>query len=185
MEQVVSLMQKPAPKHVMDGLCQRLKEIESNETQRGLQIADECRKYIYGQDEILWMHVLVSAYYINGGIMLREAIQSSTTSHDGSVVAKNKTECPSCHDQGDSHQADSSSDNNKDACRQVQKHASDSKSHPKNKESSLKESSLKESSGKESHGKEALKNASCSGPVLDVHIPEMLEMEEMIRSMNM
>lgn len=78
MEQVVELMKKPAPKHVMEGLCQRLKEIETNEKGQqhfvnGAVLADECRKYIYSQDEILWMHVLMTAYYINGGVMLREA----------------------------------------------------------------------------------------------------------------
>lgn len=120
MDKVVELMKQPAPKHVMEGLCQRLKEIETLEegALNGAILADECRKYIYGQDEILWMHVLMAAYYINGGVMLREAQPKQPIA----TVAVAKGSVPKLVDS---------------------------------------------------------KNA------LDkVHIPEMLEMEEMIRSMN-
>lgn len=66
-------MKKPAPKHVVEGVCQRLKEIESVEKETGPLLADECRKFIYAREEITWMDILISAYYLNGGVMLREA----------------------------------------------------------------------------------------------------------------
>lgn len=73
MDAVIEQMGKPAPKHVVEGVCQRLKEIESIEKATGPLLADECRKFIYARDEITWMDVLISAYYMNGGVMLREA----------------------------------------------------------------------------------------------------------------
>jgi hypothetical protein len=74
MDGIVEQMSKPAPKHVVEGVCQRLKEIEAIERDTGPLLADECRKFIYARDEITWLDVLVSAYYMNGGVMLREAV---------------------------------------------------------------------------------------------------------------
>jgi hypothetical protein len=89
MDRVIELMDKAAPKHVIEGLNKRLKEIETHETtsehlcSNGAALADECRKFIYGQDEVLWKHVLMTAYYINGGILLREAVQKGVVDRNG------------------------------------------------------------------------------------------------------
>lgn len=152
----MNLMQKAAPKHVMEGLCQRLKEIETHENDtNGALLADECRKYIYSQDEILWMHVLMTAYYINGGVMLREAKIRPTSS----------STCTTNSSQGPSEVSTSST-------------ASISSNLTKRESFEIKQCSHESNSKKE-----GLKKLATSG-CLDLHVPEMLEMEEMIRSMN-
>ena len=73
MKSIVEEMHTPAPKHVVDGLCSRLRDIETAESGYGEELANECRSFIFQQAEVKWLDVLVAAYLINGGVILREA----------------------------------------------------------------------------------------------------------------
>ena len=91
MQSVCSLMAKPAPAHVVDALCQRLREIESIEKdQGGEDLANECRSFIYQQGEVKWMDVMMTAYLVNGGVILRDA-SSATPSPSNSARSNTKT----------------------------------------------------------------------------------------------
>lgn len=156
MEKVITLMKQPAPKHVMEGLNQRLKEIETHENQNnGAALADECRKYIYSQNEILWSHVLTIAYYINGGVMLREARIAIPSSNEQTGIAA--TECDMCEKKStenktnEKHSSEKCNNNDADVASSQQQNSKSTKTPKK---------------------------------ILDLHVPEVLEMEEMIRSMN-
>lgn len=75
MQSVLSIMGTPAPQHVVDALCQRLREIEHVEKESGGEdLANECRTFIYQQGEVKWMDVMMTAYLINGGVILRDAM---------------------------------------------------------------------------------------------------------------
>ena len=75
MQSVLSIMGTPAPQHVVDALCQRLREIEHMEKENGGEdLANECRTFIYQQGEVKWMDVMMTAYLINGGVILRDAM---------------------------------------------------------------------------------------------------------------
>lgn len=75
MQSVLSIMGTPAPQHVVDALCQRLREIEHVEKENGGEdLANECRTFIYQQGEVKWMDVMMTAYLINGGVILRDAM---------------------------------------------------------------------------------------------------------------
>lgn len=78
MQKIVDQMKTPAPPHVLDGLCTRLKEIETAESFHGEALANECRSFIYQQEEVKWLDILVTAYLINGGVILREPTQGAT-----------------------------------------------------------------------------------------------------------
>lgn len=78
MNTVVEEMHKPAPVHVVEGLCARLRDIEQTECGYGEELANECRSFIYDQAEVKWLDVLVTAYLINGGVILREAASSGS-----------------------------------------------------------------------------------------------------------
>lgn len=70
---VVSQMDTPAPPHIVSGLFSRIKEIERDEVDvGGSGFASDCRSFIEGKVEVKWMDVLVAAYMINGGVILRE-----------------------------------------------------------------------------------------------------------------
>lgn len=84
MDKVVQQMQTPAPKHVVDGLCSRLREIAAVEQDHGESLANECRSFIYQQGEVKWVDVLITAYLINGGVMLREPIAPAATTKKAS-----------------------------------------------------------------------------------------------------
>jgi len=75
MKGVLEQMEKPAPKHIIDGLCHRLKLIERAEGKDGRALADECRSFISNQSK--WVDVMMAAYLINGGIILRDVDLSS------------------------------------------------------------------------------------------------------------
>lgn len=75
MQSVLSIMGTAAPQHVVDALCQRLREIEHVEKESGGEdLANECRTFIYQQGEVKWMDVMMTAYLINGGVILRDAM---------------------------------------------------------------------------------------------------------------
>ena len=80
MQSVLSIMGTPAPQHVVDALCQRLREIEHVEKENGGEdLANECRTFIYQQGEVKWMDVMMTAYLINGGVILRDATGKMST----------------------------------------------------------------------------------------------------------
>lgn len=79
MKGVLEQMEKPAPKHIIDGLCHRLKLIERAEGKDGKVLADECRSFISNK-EAKWVDVMMAAYLINGGIILRDVDLSSIVS---------------------------------------------------------------------------------------------------------
>ena len=223
MEHVVELMQKPAPRHVMDGLCQRLKEIETYESleedckqkpgegvsikNRGVNgalLADECRKYIYSQDEILWMHVLMTAYYINGGVLLREAHRPLP-----SIAPVGIAETKDLKLDGISHNAEktlhdaaciaatASKAKEQMAKKQVAKEVAKEVTKEVTKEVVTREVVTREVA--KDTAKDMVKDMAKDGlvavngsgntgrvtPAMEIQVPEMLEMEEMIRSMNM
>jgi hypothetical protein len=204
MDEVVLLMQKPAPKHVIDGLCQRLREIELHEADfstkqagnkgaclQGSLLADECRKYIYSQDEILWMHVLVSAYYINGGVMLREAVPSSPnrshTETDASRPPPQKTlQKPLGVDMEKplSEKPEVSLTEVSLPEASVPRPLQETCGKTSGKTSNSKPSDSKTSDCKTAFESNGDVQSTGADVMLKVHIPEMLEMEEMIRSMN-
>jgi hypothetical protein len=77
MEKVIEQMKTAAPEHVVQGLCTRLREIEGVESANGETLANECRKFIYEQNELKWIDVLVAAYFINGGVIVREPFHTT------------------------------------------------------------------------------------------------------------
>ena len=104
MKSVVEEMHSPAPMHVVEGLCARLRDIEQTESGYGEELANECRSFIYEQSEVKWLDVLVTAYLINGGVILREADSLQTDSQAGSqqslAAQAESSASPCCPDAG-------------------------------------------------------------------------------------
>jgi hypothetical protein len=74
-DDVITMMNSPAPPGVVEKLCQKLRDVETHEKNtRGDFIVNECRSHIFKQEDVKWMDVMVSAYVINGGIMIRDII---------------------------------------------------------------------------------------------------------------
>ncbi len=84
MKRVLEQMKSPAPKHIVDGLCHRLKQIEMAEGKDGEAMANECRSFLDSKKvegkHVRWMDVMMAAYHINGGIILREVTENTNTS---------------------------------------------------------------------------------------------------------
>ena len=72
MDKVAEQMNTAAPCDIVAGLCARLREFESKEGANGEALANECRSFIYKQEEVTWFHILLASYFVNGGVMLRD-----------------------------------------------------------------------------------------------------------------
>jgi hypothetical protein len=93
-DDVITMMNSPAPPGVVEKLCQKLRDVETHEKNiRGDFIVNECRSHIFKQEDVKWMDVMVSAYVINGGIMIRDIIPPSleeAKTEEADTVTQNK-----------------------------------------------------------------------------------------------
>ena len=79
MDKLVKQMSSPAPVHIIDGLHRRLMMISASEGDTGQKLAHDCKQFLSEQSEVQWVHILMMAYMVNDGVILRDVNPSPVT----------------------------------------------------------------------------------------------------------
>lgn len=74
MDSVVALMKEKAPEAVVGDLLQRLEFLKND---IGEKKAEECKSHIGKKNNVKWLDILIVAYHINGGVLLRDSSSAS------------------------------------------------------------------------------------------------------------